>query len=305
MIKFGPYICWECRECAADEFGLETHDPRGLPALPGAHERIIKEFYDTIIGTQHRGEKVDEAAALDMWRALVDEYSNTSLTYIQDRYAAIGGLVAAVQQSLGWTPKWGLWTEHMFEGMYWSVAAETEVTRTGVGPTWSWLSVNGSVVHYGASENTELAIIHAETAKANLESLPTDLRDKVITVVAHPLHAQEVEDTQYGLLSQPAEWSHGDGSTSLTERIHWRLDLRDLDAHPVTECLFLPLRAGTKSPSMQGIVVSPSSAHAGFYERCGDWDILQWQKREDGASDGYRCALDIIRSLPQEALAIV
>ena len=237
-------------------------------------------------------------APFTMWQTLVEEYSTTSLSFITDRYAAINGLVTAMQQSLGWKPKWGLWQDYMLDGLCWSVIAESAASRTGFGPTWSWLSIDGPVGYFGSHERNHLAVVLPEQSSEDLDGLPTDLHGKAIKITARPLHIQGVMDSHVGY-DQPVEWARVEELAG-TKKIHWRLDLRNPQAYRMADCLILPLRALQHSLMMDGLLVTPSPVLESVFERCGDWEA-SWEKEDPGSIDEYRTALDVTMSLPQQA----
>jgi len=305
MVKYGSYICWECRESDVDEFGLETHAQ--FPAFAGALERIIREFYATVVQKPQSGQVADDRIVLKMWRALVSEYSSTTLSFIADRYAAINGLVSAIQRSRGWIPKWGLWQTHMFNGLCWTVVSESKVGRTGVGPTWSWLSVDGQVIYYpeprhALPEYVNLALVVTEGLSKYLDGHPLDLHDKAIKIVARLLHGQGAVDSDHGYCLV-VEWGHAEVLPK-PWKIHWRLDLRDPQRYNMADCLFLPLQTDPQASMIEGIMVTPSPTYIGLFERCGDWSIYL-QERMGHSKDAYRSAVNRTLSLPQEAVIII
>jgi hypothetical protein len=193
----------------------------------------------------------------------------------------------------------------MFDGLCWSVTAESEVGRTGVGPTWSWLSVDGPVAHFGPSDYTELALVLADGLDGHIGIPPTSLRDKAIKITARPLHLQGSMDADHGwhAYGLPAEWTHVE-TLSANKKLHWRLDLRDQHAYNMADCLFLPLKAAKKGLLIEGIIITPSPAGEGLFERCGEWEAI-WRKEDPESRDKYRAAVDVIMRLPEQTVMVI
>ncbi|RSL47526.1 hypothetical protein CEP54_013365 [Fusarium duplospermum] len=108
---------------------------------------------------------LNESVTEKTWHTLVDEFSNRSLTFPEDRLPAIGGIaerfgLQSENQYLA-----GIWRLHLPWGLLWIVDTFAEKTpqpqpqlqaSAYVAPSWSWAStirpINGSVfVHPGIS----------------------------------------------------------------------------------------------------------------------------------------------------------
>ncbi|RSL46647.1 hypothetical protein CEP53_010256 [Fusarium sp. AF-6] len=95
----------------------------------------------------------NEAVTVGTWHTLVDEFSNRSLTFPEDRLPAIGGIA----ERLGLQSKnqylAGIWQSHLPRGLLWIVdtyAKESPQPQasTYVAPSWSWASTNRPIKGY-------------------------------------------------------------------------------------------------------------------------------------------------------------
>ncbi|RSL75878.1 hypothetical protein CEP51_010471 [Fusarium floridanum] len=89
----------------------------------------------------------NEAVTVGTWHTLVDEFSNRSLTFPEDRLPAIGGIA----ERLGLQSKnqylAGIWQSHLPGGLLWIVdtyakGSPQPQASTYVAPSWSWASTN-------------------------------------------------------------------------------------------------------------------------------------------------------------------
>lgn len=88
------------------------------------------------------------------WRALVEEYSDRSLTHKTDKLSAISGLAKmmaeATTANAAASYRAGLWMSEFVSNLTWRVEplGESQGTDPWRAPSWSWASVDGSV-RYG------------------------------------------------------------------------------------------------------------------------------------------------------------
>ncbi|KAJ0109966.1 HET-domain-containing protein [Diaporthe amygdali] len=111
------------------------------------------------------------------WYNLVMEYTSRSLTYHGDIFAALAGIVAALKTKYYYddTCRYlaGMWEDDMMHGILWqrvgsSLARPSEFQA----PSWSWLSVQGSVIYgrkdpLGASTDAEFLGCEISTLNGN------------------------------------------------------------------------------------------------------------------------------------------
>jgi hypothetical protein len=140
---------WECHTLEASEVL-----PQGIP---GQHHA-------------HFGKGVEISSALSMqqlksrWYQLVEEYSHTSLTFVDDRLLAISAVAKRFCSALRLDPSeylagmWiddlplsMLWSQHLQPSMSWPEPTTRIVTEMTHAPSWSWASILGPISNVESS----------------------------------------------------------------------------------------------------------------------------------------------------------
>jgi hypothetical protein len=109
---------------------------------------------DTQFGTLSASIKAGSSRPYDDWRAIVEEYTNRSLTKQTDKLSAVSGLAKAISNIMcdndgeADTYLAGLWKKEFLSDLAWRVvSSETERNKEKAytAPSWSWASVESSV----------------------------------------------------------------------------------------------------------------------------------------------------------------
>ena len=81
---------------------------------------------------------------LARWYRLFENYCTRSLTFENDRLAAIAGLAKEIQRQTGYTYKAGLWLEDIHTGLLWAVngRGQRAASLPYRAPSWSWASLD-------------------------------------------------------------------------------------------------------------------------------------------------------------------
>jgi Heterokaryon incompatibility protein (HET) len=136
-IGFGQCLSWECREAMRDEFDVE-HPARD------SREPECGKFFDSVLGGVWKsGENEAEMKIFQLWDSIICQLSRTSLTIKSDRLAAVVGIASAIQQRTNWKFFAGIWEPFLVRSLLWKTYGDAEAT--GIGPTWSWISVTNSI----------------------------------------------------------------------------------------------------------------------------------------------------------------
>ncbi|ESZ96972.1 hypothetical protein SBOR_2654 [Sclerotinia borealis F-4128] len=153
-------LIWECRQKGASETF-----PKGFPKdcfQSDLKSELLKASHSN--NSDHSSNFRQPRA---VWWRLVQSYSNGDLTYQTDKLVAIGGLAAAVHQSIGGKYLAGLWENHLPYGLVWRRIGKPEVSafvlstastgpQTFIAPSWSWASLNSEVSMFPTnSENRD------------------------------------------------------------------------------------------------------------------------------------------------------
>lgn len=152
-------IHWECRKgviCCSEPDFERPHFPGWVRPIPTKHQ------YIKIRSLEANSRPEDAMQQFQRWwTSVIDGYSRTKLSFVEDKLIAIAGLASVVQQKLKIEASFGLWLPFILDDLLWEVALpelmqedrETEPTENknevsvsfpGI-PSWSWASTNARV----------------------------------------------------------------------------------------------------------------------------------------------------------------
>lgn len=152
-------IHWECRKgviCTYEPDFEKPHFPHWLGYAP------LKQDYIRVRSLTTNPRPSDAIHQFQrLWVSVVEAYSRTNLSFIQDRLAAIAGLASIAQKHLDIEASFGLWLPFLLDDLLWEVEplqpeqenwedkpAENRdwVPDSLVGiPSWSWASTNARI----------------------------------------------------------------------------------------------------------------------------------------------------------------
>jgi hypothetical protein len=132
------------------EFPLTKQIPLGLRPLPNPVDIDVfhaEHYLDRIRG----------------WTNIVKVYSQRSLTVKKDRVLAISGIDEVFAQVMGSGYISGIWKSNLPTELCWRVDIRTIQARpaTYQGPSWSWTSVDGAIICWGAGNDARYSNITA------------------------------------------------------------------------------------------------------------------------------------------------
>jgi Heterokaryon incompatibility protein (HET) len=278
-VKFGPLLQWECRHVEKDEFGTwATWSVLGSNP-PAPHVPDTAKLYQALIAPAVLKMPVQADKIHDMWRTTLESFTDTSLTYVSDRLIAISGIMTIIQRSTGWENLAGLWLPFIDSEILWSRPSgngSRRSNRTGLLPTWSWVSVTGRISPMSRGLKEPLWLVRPDR-RSKEPSVVSDgaYNDPLcIHIRAIPLKLT-LEQTPRVHMS--VIWNgyirKFAGLPEMGEfYIHYDADPFDLRVH-----YFLPASIfdndGKLFPIIHGIVVALSKVHHGMFERVawGEW----------------------------------
>lgn len=76
------------------------------------------------------------------WYQILEEFYRRSLTFEDDRFAAISGLAREISQQTKMIYKAGIWVEDFHIGLLWNSSCRGSLPRTYRAPSWSWASLD-------------------------------------------------------------------------------------------------------------------------------------------------------------------
>jgi hypothetical protein len=139
VVHFGRHqIMWECREKEACEIF-----PTGLP-----FNRDLKSIDDhSEDDHEHQTNGKFDGGLSWNWHRVVLHYSGRELTNESDKEAAISGVTTLMGGKLNDTCIAGLWKKNLPLELLWCIGNNEVANRPKEyrAPSWSWLSINGTV----------------------------------------------------------------------------------------------------------------------------------------------------------------
>ncbi|ROV96775.1 hypothetical protein VMCG_07883 [Cytospora schulzeri] len=143
-------LVWEC--CAeGPHFACEIF-PEGAP---------LKTVFDDRPKIQSTFDVSSSAEPYKAWDRLCEAYSEKTLRYVTDKAVALSGLAQEFQASCpNDTYVAGLWRSRLPNSLLWKSSSQSgrHETHEYIAPSWSWLSIDGSISHHAPSE-TEHSLI--------------------------------------------------------------------------------------------------------------------------------------------------
>ncbi|KAK0124139.1 hypothetical protein ONS95_009122 [Cadophora gregata] len=119
-------LFWECRHLHACESIPHSYHKRG---------RVTRISLNGVTSD-----------SVDLWKGIVQDYSECRLTKITDKLVAISGLAQAIQCHVSGRYVAGLWTNRIENQLCWyGVGLCKERPDRYTAPTWSWASIDGPI----------------------------------------------------------------------------------------------------------------------------------------------------------------
>jgi hypothetical protein len=159
---------WECSGLAACE-SLPAGLPHKVMDTLGSMVRIPQNAFKSFLNLQGGpsdpappwgpGDSQTNPLAYGRWSRIVEAYSRCGLTNPTDRVVAIAGVASRLKRVFNDTFVAGLWKGRILHGLAWQIASTVSrksegkrpLSRDGrevyCGPSWSWVSVVGEIIH--------------------------------------------------------------------------------------------------------------------------------------------------------------
>lgn len=187
---------------------------------------------------------------IGFWHRIVEDYTETSLTYASDRFIALAGIVKAIKNRVGVTYVAGTWMEFWPFDLLWKWGCKAPTSKRTAGrtnlPSWSWASTEGHKEFLGvyrwagrlsAPKTTLLQVVrfccptfeeqHYGGCEMTIIALAFTRWGEVTGPVEHPLTREILHCIKFGghqhdylNISWDAEPSEGD-KVSVVPLIRW------------------------------------------------------------------------------------
>jgi hypothetical protein len=152
-------LFWECRKhVACEQYAF------GVPSV----------FYYNLPATTLKANKAylqrDNTSWYKLWDDFVMAYTQTSLTYPDDKLIALSGVVKMVRSMVHDVYVAGMWRKNLAQQLLWACAGPATRPSVYRAPSWSWAAVEGHIrtASYGkTSQNPEVLAIEVEDVHLN------------------------------------------------------------------------------------------------------------------------------------------
>ncbi|KAJ4987610.1 heterokaryon incompatibility protein [Stagonosporopsis vannaccii] len=162
-------ILWECRErlfchgCVNSRGSQPTYDTAANmlwllreEVLCGKRRSLDQPYSDILWshGKQAITQLLQQLSGMSknhvfqtVWRTILERYSATNLTKIDDRLSALAGIAQVIENNLHYTASYGLWLEFFLNQLLWSQSRPPEKLASIYEqlPSWSWISTPETV----------------------------------------------------------------------------------------------------------------------------------------------------------------
>jgi Heterokaryon incompatibility protein (HET) len=155
LIYESDLLHWECFSMSATERSLNSFSRDRSDLFDSTRKELRRRITNQ--------EKDPWYSSLDEhldWCMTVMEFTHRGMTKSTDRLSAIAGIAGAIQAQSQDKYIAGLWRNHLWRGLLWSIPFNTELTTTtdltvpdtsrherSVAPSWTWASISSPVVY--------------------------------------------------------------------------------------------------------------------------------------------------------------
>jgi hypothetical protein len=269
LLSFSSCLSWECLEAKFDEMEFPTipvQVEEDLSWRRVANSALNDTFFDSVIDPNT---STDENKIKSLWEKILERYCLASLTNKTDRLIALDGIATAIRRRTGWDYVAGLWIPFIEEGLLWESELPVSSNPTGLGPSWSWAAITGSIYTFHSRGDTPRSPFHLCRSGSSIET----------KIARHIKICTEVSNAAYWTLqiSCPAIKFPNKYFSTVVDTIFgiptgaftFRLDTNELVTEPLW---FLPIctRHGrwNRTP-VEGLLVCSSPQHLSYFKRVG------------------------------------
>lgn len=145
----GPELIWECCASTKSETWPSGLNKIQLPEDGYTEEaREVRSSFEKCLTPSEKWGGKEAAAFFRAWHRTVDRYAQARLTRESDRAVAISGIANYMESSTGLRYLSGLWARWLWPQLCWYVShGHGERAPLDNLPTWSWISVSGTIDH--------------------------------------------------------------------------------------------------------------------------------------------------------------
>lgn len=263
LLIFGQYeVTWQCQSTLGPVPITKT-----LWSYKVDPPRLPLELYEIDLPPHLRAPPPPNAVTGQgvQWKKIAVEYSSRQLSFIEDRFNAIGGIVQLLQDV--WKDEYlaGFWKGNILFTSFWYKAGDenhaSNVDDSYLAPSWSWLSINSAVDFWILdSVDAEFVDCRIELQNPNLPFGSVTHGELTIRGATFPA----IEALQWQIFEWEFVMDNGPSSLVKTDA-----GLFTLNSELENECTYLLIGIVKSSPA--GLVLLP--VENGKFKRLGCFNI--------------------------------
>ena len=158
MLHFGAdELLWECKEKVACESFPETF-PKAL--FHGWSDQRTQPIYD-------------------IWPEIIHRYTSAKLTHGKDKLVALSGIAGVAKDEIvrsGLDDDYiaGMWRRNLENQLWWSIIDRSDRPSPYRVPSWSWASVDGTVIYPSMGVGGQDVVQYAHVLDVRVTPVGTD-----------------------------------------------------------------------------------------------------------------------------------
>ena len=173
ILHFGKYLLmWECRMQTESEGDPSTRQIKFLNSKSGNMVSYEPTHFEQLL-FQEVTSPLQRDGLIDIWHAIVDQYSHRSLSYVTDKLPAISGLASEFQRITGDEYCAGLWRRDFPHTLCWEPSLPCKEPSMYLAPSWSWASLETGVSYPGFSKHrkSHVELLEVKVSASGLNPL--------------------------------------------------------------------------------------------------------------------------------------
>ncbi|KAL9038479.1 MAG: hypothetical protein Q9180_003110 [Flavoplaca navasiana] len=246
--------------------------------IQNSWRHIRRDGWTVSRGKPHKTPRLERD--YDLWTEIRRVYWSSQLTHHSDTLVAISGVTNALEQRTGLHFLFGLCKEFLCSELLWQVQSANETSRSTLGPTWSWASVEKANLKsvYRFIDHSTTSTFHTWVDFIDgLKSTKPSPHWNALHLRGPLLHASLKRD-KYGCLKV---------DNDRLPKYGYNLDIPLPDT---VDVVFLAVVEWTvdyesdpynERPGQAGLVLVPSLHGDSMYERVGVWNEATYTELSD------------------------
>lgn len=302
ILLFSKYqLFFVCQEQAQQDGGIDDWNayaeasrfhrlwgPRDSSKAPTKRAISDFELYFRPLASQDTN-NLEEPSLQTTWERIMQDYSRRGISVPSDKLPALSSLATIFSQRTNLDYVAGMWKQWFPGALLWRLQKTVSISRPKEwrAPTWSWLSVDGLVIHceslsqLSSSAGSIAEILECHVTPKMLSAPFGEISSAQLTIRTFGLGCFEVKDWSIG--EQILYKKYDSDYPSNVGTAYLDLPMEDSPSDRPSrqvmmggrllqfiECMCVPLRMSINSKSVQGLIIEPVGG--GIFRRVGAFE---------------------------------